>query len=297
MSFEMALLGAGVAGSAAGSKLGSSLGGGSKTNPADTINNLLGKALNRAVTTNNQYSQAAIGQQNTSLQAAIAALTQGTQKASDVATSTMNSGLNAYKTAQQPYATAGYDALDAYKQSLGLSTPQGGSAQAVQNQEMATNLAPQLQSLLGSLKGNYSAGTAPDQAAITAGITPEQLQQYISGNISAKQSFRKDNGRSIGNTWSYSGAGANPNTRMDYQGSDSFNGNQAGAGNAAVKNNLIQSLMQNQGVKDAYGQSLYNTQNQAYQQQSGTINQVNQMLAGMTPQQMQALAPLLKGKI
>lgn len=89
---------------------------------ANTANQYLTSALNQGITASNTYNQAAIGAANAAQQQSNKALTQGFD---------MSQALNA------PQRLAGYQALDAYQDSLGLARPNVGSfqlASALENQ-------------------------------------------------------------------------------------------------------------------------------------------------------------------
>lgn len=89
---------------------------------ANTANSYLTNALNQGIAQSNQYNQAAINSQLTAQNQANKAAAQGYD---------MAQALNA------PQRLAGYQALDAYQDSLGLARPTAGSfqlASALENQ-------------------------------------------------------------------------------------------------------------------------------------------------------------------
>lgn len=193
-----------------------------------------------------------------------------------------NQGLNNYQTAQRPFGTAGYDALDAYKQSLGLSTPREGSANQVQASGVAQSLLPALQ----ALKGNYanpgnSVMTAPDRDALMKSfITPDQINKYI-GNMN---NFNKESNDATNKlTWSNTNTGINPNI-ADFSGKNVFQEN------AQLRDWATNKLTD-------HVNQLYNTQNQAFQNYTNYNNAqtgINNIMNRYDPSQQQAIMTQLK---
>ena len=248
---------------------------------------ILNAGLNKALNFNTNYTNQAINQQNTSLQQAINALTGYGQQAQQVATNAINQGLSQYQQLQKPYANAGYDALDAYKQSLGLATPQGGTRNQV--------LASQLQPLLQSLKGNYNTPTAPDMTTFANQITQDQIKDYINNNIHNKASYTQDGGIT-GVTDTYSGVGSSPNSNVS-QGLVG-QGAQANLNDPNLRNTLMNSLLNNPSilsqVRNSLAQPAYQAAQGQYNQNMGTLNQINTMLQGAD---VSKLAPFLRGSL
>lgn len=96
---------------------------------ANTANQYLTSALGQGINASNQYNNAAITAANTAQQQSNQALNQGFD---------MSQALNA------PQRLAGYQALDAYQDSLGLARPQAGSFQLAGAMENAARGQPNI---------------------------------------------------------------------------------------------------------------------------------------------------------
>lgn len=300
-----------IAGMAAGSGLAAALapGGNSTSQLTDSINAILNKALTQSLTVTGQYTGQAVNQQNTSLQAAINALTGYNTSGQQQATSTMQNALAQSQQLRQPYSNMGLNAADTYAKTLGLATPKGGSVANMQAQNQAQQLLP----LLQSLQGNYNptAPTAPGAfQAPTVGmdaVTPDMVQQYIKAN----QGYTGKLGQS---PTIYNGVGAGDaiNSIGGMQASGRGGHNDIGkvmASQSQIVNKsmpAIQQLLLQQAQQQAtqQAQSQYNTQQSQYQTalgnyttQTGTIGQLNSVLQGLDPATMQLLASQLKGKL
>ena len=102
--------------------------------PMVDYNKILNTALQQAIGTSTQYTGQAIDQQNKSLGQSTAITNAANAAANKQVMQTTNQGFNLGQGLLSPQRNAGYNALDAYMQSMGLATPQGGSlAQANQN--------------------------------------------------------------------------------------------------------------------------------------------------------------------
>lgn len=298
-------------GSAGAAKLGASLagGGGSSQAPYYTpsfvnqMNTMLNSSLNQAINSSTAYTNQGVSQLNTSNQAATDALKQYLASGTQAAQGAAQQGLFDYKTAQSPYANAGYAANDKLMQSLGLATPKGGSANSVQMQQMGAQLAP----LLQSLKGQYTAGDAPTAPTLGATAAPELWNTTFDMNASQKQiqDALIANGRSRDNANRYASnlhgtLASNPDQlvnslkKMGLTDSSLYTAGVNTLHNRSVQDQYAQ---QQQQAKQTYNGAMdqYNTQKGIFDTRSGTIGQVNSQLQGLTPQQRQQLAIQMRG--
>lgn len=322
-----------LAGALAGSALGGMLGGGGSSKQQlyytpgfiNTMNDMLQKSMNSALNTSERFM-------NKGVDTLTAARNQNTQTLQDYLKSALsqaqmfgNQGLTGYRTAQSPYATAGYDALDAYKQSLGLSTPMGGSANQVRMQQAAQKLAP----LLQSLKGNYSAPVnpgaaptlnmaAPNREALIKSLDPNAINNFIlnksnfssydlptGGQIVSDGRFQSyDPGTSI-RYFDSAKLGIKPSTtNFDILNQSKYMNQVANdpALRAWAQNQLTQGTFDQQNqqykqAKSAYDTSLnqYNTNLGNYNSYMNTQNSLNNVLNQYSPTQIQQIASQLKG--
>ena len=211
MGFPLAAAGVGIAGSAAGeaagSALGNALGGGSSSSQAvnsmfttpnfvNTVNNMLTRSLSQAQQQYTTYATQAVNQQNTSLNQATNAINTGTTQAG----TTLSNAVGQYQSLQEPYASAGYSALDAYQDSLGLSRPTAGSqavSQALSNNQQYNAMLAQNGGKAPTNPG--TAPTAPTLAQAQASVTPQAILNY------ERQNSNFVNGKDY-----YTGTGLNP---------------------------------------------------------------------------------------
>ncbi len=260
--------------------------GGGGQDPQTAINAILKKALNNALQQNNQYSGQAVQTQNQYNQTAQNQFQAANQAAQGAATGAMNSGLQQYQQLQAPYARSGYDAMDAYRTSLGMNNIQGGSANFVSNQQQANQLAPQLQALIKGSGGIQGPGQfnqqAPDMKTYLNQVTNKNVSDYINQN-----STHHDN--SNGYSWTWNGDPAQAQQAFAL-----YEGGPGAAGGQGYANQIRQNLANTQ-YQSALGQ--YNTQKSAYDTKTQQYGQLQQMLQGVSPEQMAQLAPLLRGKI
>lgn len=273
----------------AGSLASSIMGGGGGTSMADmqkeasqmyftpdfinTMNTMLQKAQDNAIAQSTTYTNEGVQQQQQSLQNANNALSsylaQGIQQSQQAS----QQGFNLSQALQAPYAQAGYNALDAYQDSLGLSRPQMGSAALSANLTQAANQSQAIQALQQQYGTTPpvlgSAPVAPDINADLNNVTAQQIQDAIS------QDIIKNNPNQAVNTYTYKGPGGTvqlggntgPEMSQTYLNS-----------NPAIYNAQKQSL-----ADQVYQQQLtqYNQQQQAYQAQQQLVNNYNSTLQGI----------------
>lgn len=281
-------MGAEILGGLAGSGLASLLapkGGNQTTDLTESINTILNKALQQSIGTSTGYTNQAISQQQASLQAALAALTGANTTANQQATQTMQQGLQQSQQLRQPYSNAGLNATDAYAKTLGLATPKGGSVANAQAQQQAEQLMPLLQSLKKADGSGYGLGAAP---TAPGAVTLDQFLPQISQN-QINDYWNANAQKTGGGNFVYTGVG-NEFARK-------------GRGTTLAGNQNVRSAIQNQLATQAMQQA-QQQQTQQYQQaqgqyqtQQGNYNQLQSLLGGMAPEQMQMLASQLKGKI
>lgn len=249
----------------------------------NSMNDDITNGLSQATNTINNATSSAISTQNTSLA---------------TATQQIASALQQSQNLQQPFATAGYNANDAYSASLGLSTTPGGSALNVQMNPLLQQLtaAGQPLGLSGGAAG--STATAPNLQTDISGIGQSQMASYLNG-------YGYNQGANAG------GLPANVVAQLPQSvqqallaaAAPGYNSALAsGQANAAAYGNGAQfqtsslnpygisesSALGNSGVQQALqqylGQQQYNTQNSAYQSELGTYNnlynQANQSVTG-----------------
>lgn len=299
-----ALMGLGALGAMFGSD------GGSGQSVQDSINAILNKALKNAINSSTSYTNSAVQTQNAFLNQAINSLTGYNQQAVNAATSNINNSLAQSQMLRQPYSTAGLNAQDAWSRSLGLATPQGGSAAMIQNQQTAQQLAP----LLKSLNGNYTIGDAPTLGkmltASDVDINSQQSKQDIINNTlslwdQANAGFKGSSAASrqlaLDQAKQYLMTG---NKNVMYGSNATDPGYLAQMSrlrdNTASQLTKLYSQAQNSYVQNTINkantatQNTYNTALNSYNQQSGQINQLNSLLQG---QDLNGLATFLRGKI
>lgn len=293
-----------------GSLLGM-FGGGSEKNPTavlqDSINSILNRALENAIGTSTQYTNQAIGQQNASLSNATNVMSGYNQQAQKSAQGAMEAGFQRSQQLRQPYSRLGMNAADAYAKTLGLATPQGGSYQNQQNQQLVQQLSP----LLKGLGGNYTLGDAP---TAYQNVDPNSINiDQNAVNQMALQEFTKRNTGS-GNSAEWDKALMNAAGQFVNNGDASvfspamtMYGHKAGSDqvnranqeySTSLTNLLAQYApvyqQQQAAAQNAAGQAQYNQANQQYQQRSTAMSQLQSLLQG---QNINQLAPLLRGKI
>ena len=296
---EVAMVGAGAASSAAGSALGNAAngsGGGSTPyssatgqiqpmTPAfiTTMNNMLQNSMNNAIQYSTGYTNQATQQQTNSLGAATSALNTGLTNANQAATTNATSGFNQAQALQAPYASAGYGALDAYQDSLGLSRAQMGSQALSGMLNTASQAQPLLQQIqnLGQAQTLGTGLTDPTLQQYEQQVTPQQIQQYLSQNITSSN----QGGHT---TYSYGGVGNNTpgivDTRIGQAGGAGYLTNEL-SNNSTVAQDIAAQLAQT-----PYNQALQQYQTQ-YGQQQATQTQQQQLFnqlqnLGYSPQLM-----------
>lgn len=276
---------AGAASSVAGSELGNAMGGGDSTqSPYSTpdfvgqMNNLLATAMNNAIGTSTNYTNQATAQQNQSLNASTNALNSSLTNATNSATSSLQNGLNQSMALNSPLAIAGYGALDAYQDSLGLSRPKEGSGTLANQLYSSAQAAPILQQMqqLGQGQQLGSAPTAPTLQSFEQQYTPEQISNYIAQNTSPV--FHGGQGFGV------------------------FNGVQAPLLVDLQSNPTLRADAVSQMAQPAYNNALsqYNTQNTAYQTASNNQTQQMQLMnqlqsLGYSPQAQNAAQSYQQG--
>lgn len=296
-----------LAGALSGSLLASKLApdGGGSNQPlyytpdfVTNMNKMLEESLGRALTSSQGYTQTAINTLGQGQQNANNTLQNYLKDALSQSNLLANKGLSQYQQLQGPYAKAGYDSLDAYKQTLGLSTPMGGSAAQIQAQQQAQKLAP----LLQKLGGNYSAPTAPTAASLTqlpnmdaikSSIDSNRINSALSGLFGNLRVNPNGQGRGM---WNYAGNDISGLEKGKYYTTDQVYGN-TDAQNWA-RNQLAQSQYNASAntinAQNNAAQQKYNTANTAYQGQLENYNQANSMINNLDPSQRQAIAYQLR---
>lgn len=194
-------MGVELAGAITGAAAGSLLGGGGSSNQnqlMEQFNKILNKALDNAIGTSTQYTNQAVNQQNKSLGIATSELQKARDEAIKSLFGTTNQAFNLGQGLLSPYRNAGYAGNDAYLQSLGLSTPQGGS----QNQANQNALQQQIQLLNqqygGQAPQSITLGAAPDLNQIKSSLSSQSLHEYLTKNQSKA-------GGGVGNTVTING--------------------------------------------------------------------------------------------
>lgn len=280
-----------------GSSLYGAMGGNdiSGSDPSGAMNNILSNALGQALPYSEQYTQQAIGAQNSSLQAALGELNQ----AMTSTTNTLNNAFQTSQALQSPYRNMGYQAADMYADSLHMSRPKMGSqalSTALTNQVQTQQ---QLQSLLQgkqALNGLYDVGgidpatmpNAPTRDALIANgdIRPQDIDAYIKGNSTVEpfaiynyQGVRPDSAPS-GGVSAYG-----QDTRYGPAGLKAGDPSGVGVGQGG-----LQTIMSNPNIRSAVQNELANpllkqAQN-AYDLQQYNYNQLGQFLQNnFTPNQ------------
>lgn len=284
MGFPLAAAGAATAGSVAGGAAANAteklLGGGSGSGGIQfgtpgfvtQINNLLTKGMNSAIQNSTNYTNQATGQENQSLQAAIQALTQYLSSGTGAAQNYGNLGFNQSQALQAPQAQAGYQALDAYMDSLGLSRPQmrsGNLAQALFNNTNQQNQIQQLMSQYGN-QIPQAATTAPTQPQainytdLIPQITQAQINKYFKDNTKHQAGYVNN----------YTGAGSNFVQHFKDPAKLTNNPNVLAAVREAIAKDTANK--QNAASQAAYQTALqqYNTQNQTHQNFINSLGQI-----------------------
>lgn len=299
-----AALAVGSAAADTGAAAAGGFGGGNPTSDIDTLvnemNSTLNQYLNKGLGAASNYTNQAIGQQNTSLNNATNALQTYLGNATQAYQNGANQGVDQFRALQAPYANAGYNALDAYQDSLGLSRPQMGSAALSSALFNSAKVNPLMQGLLSAAKANNNANaslapTAPNMQTFlnnaTQNVTQQQIQDYINQHTA---SARLRNGQVISPSsqgysptegfagLSYTGVGAPTSGDNVY-----LMNNQPQAYQNLYNNSDISSAVKNYLAQQA-ATPLYNQANTLFQNQNNAYNALNSYLSqsGMTPQQL-----------
>jgi hypothetical protein len=295
----------------------------------EIVQNLLNSALKDALAMNNEYSGKAISQQQQSLNDAINTLTGYNTQSQKLASSTMNNATKQYQALQSPYAQAGYDATDAYRQSLGMNNIVGGSANYANNSMQALELANQLNPLLSQMKGNYNPTAPEEYKALTAADVSEakrkelqhqaavkwaevhmnaprlgagakdlgirQAEQYLNGDKNAMNYEYLYGPKDFINSPGLKKGGKTYTPEMQAQDRQNANISRAGTMDTLLNQNINDYLSST----NQAGQAQYQTQLGQYNQQKGLLDQSNSILqqASSNPQLMSLLASQLRGKI
>lgn len=302
MGATLGMAGAAVGANIAGQELGNAVGGGNNSQPqyytpdfVNQMNSILRNYTNQAINTNTNYTNQAINQQNTSLNNSTNALNNALTNATNAAQSSANQGLQTQSSLLTPMLQTQYNALDAYNQSLGLSTPIGGSYNEVINNQTGTQQAQAINNFLQQYGNTAPTNpTAPNavgsQQSYTNAVTQQQIQDYINQNI--KNNFYTGVGSNDPNLKSFTpGNGGN-----NYTGLYSINGTGPNAGPAsvtdtnqgnlfsAIQNSPISGDIQNYLGQQAYrqAQNQYNQQNQQYQNALTNYNNYNTALNNLS---------------
>lgn len=154
----------------------------------NSMNKKLMQSLQNGLNYNSQYTNQAINTQQNYLGQGVNALTNALNTMTGQTQNTLTSGFNQSQALQSPYALMGYNAADAYADSLGLARPKMGSANMAQQMNTAaTAINPQL---IEQLK---SAATAAGQDAWSQGkapaafVDPRQSMGQLMGALSPEQ--------------------------------------------------------------------------------------------------------------
>lgn len=236
---------------------------------------ILNAALDRAMGQNTAYTNKAITQISGGLADTNAAYKEYLQRAITAAQTNAQTGLARSAQLRAPTINTGYNALDAWQKSLGLATPQGGTANLARNYELTNQLAP----MLSGLNGKYSVealGAAPQLSSFASQITPDQLNKYVQENT-RYETQKNNKGQEFKHTI-YTGAGATGGTRgVNWNAANVLN-------NPGVVNQ----------IRNQLAQSNFDQASSTYNTNVGNIGKLNQLLQGVD---INALAPLLRGKI
>lgn len=151
-AFGATVLGGPIAGQAAATAGAVGLGGSGSSgdssilNLIQNMNAILGNAQTGAVNASTAYTTLAQQEQQTGLNAATNALNTGNTNADNALNTLSTSGAQSSNALTQPFATAGYNALDMYEDSLGVARPAAGNAALASslynNAQAATTLNP-----------------------------------------------------------------------------------------------------------------------------------------------------------
>jgi|SRR6185437_7306930 len=282
----MAEVAVGALGSVAGSLTAEKLGGGS-SNKIDMsgyystpnfiyqMNDMLQNGLDKAMQYETNYTNQGINQQNQSLSNANQAIQTGLNNANQQAQNISDKGLQQYQTLNAPYTSAGYNALDSYMDSLGLSRPQVGSQAIVSATQQANNIKSKL-AALGAAPSNPGLFNqqAPSQVDLSQ-LTPQQVQQYINQNTTVNPT----SGLSYYTGYNGAAQGSGPGT---WNAADVLN-------NKALSQGSLPSVSANNPIYINAAQGLQQQLfNQAQQQYSTNLNNYNQQVQGYNNYQQQA---------
>lgn len=297
-ALSLGLMATGVVGNFAGAKvgqmLGKSLDGNSGKKQEDPVsktvlsmNDILQQALNTAISQSTGYTNKAIDQQNTSLGAATGALNTYLNQGLAGAAAASKQGFNQGQALAAPYSNAGYGALDAYQDSLGLKRPTMGGQAYAQAGQTANNMMPMIQQLqqqaktagVGNAFGPLSAPTAPTMINTPYGKTKEQtqldLEQYYLQN--PQQMYQHHPG-----TYELAKYGANrgytPQTIAKMSAEKAWEG---------VYNRDVQAHQAQLSAQNQAAQQQYNNQVSLFSPYQNTYTQLQQQLNSMSPQQQQ----------
>lgn len=285
------------------------------------INNVLSQALGNAINTNTNYTNQAVTQQNTGLNAATTALNNSNTAANSAVTNTLGNSTAQSLALSSPYSTAGLNALDSYEDSLGVARPMMGNAAYQAAQYAAPQLTSQIQPLLSNLgtaaqaagvSNPYGAQAAAPtltqanlnqiQQQVTAGMTPQQVQQYIQQHTVTSGPMFNQNGTDR-NDYTYNGVGNLPSS-VQANGAGIFydpsargsatTASQQLVNNPALQQQVQQALIQQQSQQQYtqqqnQNQTQYNTQMSTYNPYATAYQAANTAAQGITPQQLQQL--------
>jgi len=182
LGMALAATGSSVAGSLLGNKVAEMMGGGEDP-LLEAYNKELNAALDNAIKASRSYMNQGVDSLNTGLNSATNVLNTGYNRAIFQLTSNTNAGFNLSQALAQPFRTAGYNAQDALSASMGLSTPQGGTANlAEQNSriQQANLYGKQIFGESGAPSGSSLLSAADPNAYTT---TPDKITDYIKNSL------------------------------------------------------------------------------------------------------------------
>jgi hypothetical protein len=203
---------AAAAGDYLGVKLGDTLGGGNNSGPqppdvqaiVNKSNGILKQALQSALSYSQNYTNQAIGQQNTSLGASTSALNNSLSGATNAAQSSIQNALQQSQAINAPIVQTGYGALDRLQDSLGIARPAMGNAAYAADLQQAGGLQQQIGQLQQAaqkygVSNPYAvptaptAPTAPQANTVNSQQAQQAIQQfmqsYSQGGSSPQQAF------------------------------------------------------------------------------------------------------------
>lgn len=161
------------------------------------MNKKLQQSLNTGLNYSQNYTNQAIGTQQQYLGQSTNALNNALATTTNQTQNSLLQGFNQSQALQSPYALMGYNASDAYMDSLGLARPKNGSANMAQTMNTAASaINPQLiqnlqQAATAAGQDPYAQGTAPtqftdprqSQAQLLQGLSPEMQSLYNNPDI------------------------------------------------------------------------------------------------------------------